>query len=80
MRGAEALLPGDPEVIEISLYRKYNRCVDGDLDVGSLAPDVPLLLVETGCSVNQSARKPKMLHSLLEASPQPLVILAGSYT
>ena len=80
MRKAEALLPGDPEVMEISLYRKYNRCVDGDLDVGSMAPDVPLLPVETGCSVNQSARTPKMLYSVLRESPQPLVLLVGSYT
>ena len=42
MRNAERLL--DPihhaEIREISLYRKYNRCKDGDLDVGDAAPDV----------------------------------------
>ena len=42
MRNAERLL--DPihhaEIREISLYRKYNRCKDGDLNVGDAAPDV----------------------------------------
>jgi hypothetical protein len=42
MRNAERLL--DPihhaEIREISLYRKYNRCKDGDLHAGDAAPNV----------------------------------------
>ena len=43
MRHATQLLPDDPEVIELSLYRKFNRCVDGNLDTGDCAPDAALL-------------------------------------
>ena len=42
MRTATYLLPDDPEVVEISLYRKFNRCVDGNLQVGDSAPDATL--------------------------------------
>lgn len=79
MRRAEALLPGDPEVKEISLYRKFNRCVDGDLAVGDVAPDAHLLSVGTGPGVGRGC-KATTVHSLLEASAQPLVLLVGSYT
>ena len=68
---------GDPEVKEISLYRKFNRCVDGDLVVGDVAPDAHLLPVGTG--VGRGCRA-TTVHSLLEAAPQPLVLLVGSYT
>ena len=70
---------GDPEVKEISLYRKFNRCVDGDLVVGGVAPDAHLLPVGTGTGVGRGS-KATTVHSLLEASPQPLVLLVGSYT
>jgi hypothetical protein len=71
MRLADKLLPDDPEVTEISLYRKYNRCRDGDLREGDHAPDVPLHLVADG--------KRTALHSLLNECT-PLVVFVGSYT
>jgi hypothetical protein len=43
MRQATQLLPGDEEVFELSLYRKFNRCVDGGLRAGDTAPDATLL-------------------------------------
>ncbi len=79
MRDAEALLPGDNEVIEISLYRKFNRCVDGKLSPGDAAPDAKLVAV--------GDERVTTVHSLLECSSgldethrKPLVVLAGSYT
>ena len=50
MRLATQLLPDDPEIVEISLYRKYNRCIDGNLKAGDRAPDAkltPLLPLST---------------------------------
>ena len=39
LRQAEWIFEGDAEqIIELSLYRKYNRMVDGDLIVGDPAP------------------------------------------
>ena len=90
MRLAESLLPGDQEVIEISLYRKYNRCIDGPLQTGDPAPDADLL------SLDQPGL-PTTLHSLLHdrsgwfpdgcgpaaaaaAAGRPLAVLVGSYT
>ena len=42
LRRAPELLPGDEEVFELSLYRKYNRCRDGNLRVGDPPPDAQL--------------------------------------
>jgi len=70
MRNAEALLPGDPEVREISLYRKYNRCRDGPLQVGDAAPNVHLHRLD-GTELK--------LHELMQGS-RKLVVIAGSYT
>lgn len=36
MRCAEVLLDGDPEVVQISHYRRYNRMRDGSLQVRPL--------------------------------------------
>lgn len=74
-------------VRNISLYRKYNRCVDGKLQVGDVPPDVTLVHSSTGKNVT--------LHSIIcghetgfsvgsnsnqMPSAAPLVIFAGSYT
>jgi len=100
MRGAETLpaIASNREDLErvrnISLYRKYNRCVDGMLRVGDMPPDATLVHGSTGKNV--------ALHSIIcghESSPGsllgglnpnsissqmplvlPLVIFAGSYT
>lgn len=71
MRQAHILLPNDPEINEISLYRKYNRCRDGDLKVGDKPPNVTLFDLKTKAQVSLLSFIPKM---------QPLVIIAASYT
>ena len=92
MRGAEGLLPTDPEVVEISLYPKYNRCVDGALHAGSPAPN-PLVHTLTPPSSPNKINKinninnikdnntpnPRPLLSLLRG-PRPLVLFAGSHS
>jgi hypothetical protein len=72
-RLAESLLPGDNEVVEISHYRKYNRCIYGTLCVGD-SPNPPLIDLNAshGCGVT-------MLHNLIH-NDQPCVLLVGSYT
>jgi len=71
MRCAESLLPGDEEVIEISLYRKFNRCKDGALAVGMSAPDAALY---------DLAGEPVALTTLMARDERPLCVFAGSYT
>jgi hypothetical protein len=84
MRRAEALLPGDAEVVKLSLYRKYNRCIDGPMQAGDAAPDADLLAL--------GGAAPTTLHALLRdrapwrpgtegpAGSRPLAVLVGSYT
>ncbi len=93
MRDAESLVQSNKgmsalaqqKIKQVSLYRKYNRCVDSPLQVGDVPPNVSL--VRGG---NTSSDMVK-LHSILEEScsdrtnlnpkhPLPLVIFAGSYT
>ena len=54
LRCAHALLPGDPEVTALSLYRRHNRCVDGVLAAGHAAPDVAIWPV---CAAAQATAK-----------------------
>lgn len=71
LRRAEDLLPEDAEIQEISLYRKYNRCRDGTLQVTHSPPDVMLVHLKTDENTT--------LHDIL-ANPLPTVVFAGSYT
>ncbi len=81
LRCAPALLPGDDEVPTLSLYRRHNRCVDGSLNVGDLAPDVELFPVcgsaRASCGLFSPSRG---LHSLLAGCARGLILIAGSYT
>jgi len=94
MRGAETL-PGiassreDLErVRKISLYRKYNRCVDGMLRVGDMPPDATLVHSSTGKNValhsiicgHESSSGSLLGGSNQKPSVLPLIIFAGSYT
>jgi hypothetical protein len=72
LRQAHVLLPDDPEVDEISLYRKYNRCRDGSSKVSDRPPNVNLLHFQSQNCVS--------LDSLLMEGNNPVVIFAGSYT
>ena len=70
LRHAETFLPWE-EIKELSLYRKFNRCRDGSLQVGDRPPSVTL---------NRSGDlKPIELRSRLDPK-RPTVLLAGSYT
>jgi len=71
MRRAESLLPGDKEVSEISLYRKYNRCRDGTLQVSDKPPNLSLWHFDSQQSVS--------LWDVL-STPKWTVVFAGSYT
>lgn len=72
MRSADTLLPGDDEVRQISLYRKYNRCKNGDLQEGDPPPDAPLIRVADGAKSSVAA--------ILSKSTLDQVFFVGSYT
>ncbi len=81
---AEALIPGDPEVIQLSLYRRHNRCTDGALTVGDAAPNVHLYPVSLAAkavarTVVCDDFENVSSHSMV-SSGRPLVLIAGSYT
>ena len=82
LRSAELLLNNNPQdvidVREISLYRKYNRCRDGDLSVGDAPPDARLVRVldQDIHRVDPNAS----VHGVLSSSSLPTVLLVGSYT
>jgi hypothetical protein len=59
-------------VKSISLYRKFNRCEDGGLSVGALAPD-PLL--HPLRAEGETCRLSSLVRGL-----RPLVLFAGSYS
>ena len=80
MRCAETLPQMRPqdvaEAIEISHYRKYNRCQDGNLQVGDPLPDVPLVRFRRGGGGELTS-----LHSALPSTPaSPVVVVAASYS
>jgi len=56
---------------DISLYRKYNRCKDGSLEVGDAPPDVSLVRMDG---------EQTSLHDFMPPLPSLLVVFAGSYT
>jgi len=78
MRGAEDLLPGDLEVREISLYRKFNRWMDGALRVGDAPPDVPLY--KFGGDLRRDPVATTLHAALPSLRAGPLVLFAGSYS
>lgn len=71
LRTAERLFPDDPEIKNISHYRKFNRAEQGDLYEGGPAPDVQVasLTGETFSLLKGQGRGQK-----------PLVMIAGSYS
>eukprot|EP00698_Gefionella_okellyi_P002070 TRINITY_DN1194_c0_g1_i1.p1 TRINITY_DN1194_c0_g1~~TRINITY_DN1194_c0_g1_i1.p1 ORF type:complete len:246 (+),score=38.08 TRINITY_DN1194_c0_g1_i1:106-843(+) len=76
LRAAQAMYPDDQEIREIALYIKYNRCRDGDLNVGDVAPNVALYPMD-----NQQFCVPEVPTPLwLLSREQPLVLIGGSLT
>jgi len=80
LRYAQDLLPGDIEVHEISLYRKYNRCRDGKLQVADAPPDVTLLSLNSNKERQSIVSIRELLLPATAPSQLPLVVFAGSYT
>ena len=83
LRNAESILRNNPQdlidVKKISLYRKYNRCRDGNLSVGDFSPNAPL--VRVCVDDDRQDYTNASVHGLLSLSPKmPLVLLVGSYT
>ena len=74
LRSAELLYPEQKQDIrQLSLYRKYNRMVDGNLNVGDVAPCVTVFDVTGNLVEIPVPKKAKDLEN--EA---PLVLIAGS--
>ena len=81
LRCAEALLPGDPDVKGLSLYRRFNRCVDGPLVAGTPAPNAwlrpvsptakALAAAATGGGGVGGETSRLSLHNLLASPPLP---------
>ena len=71
MRAADQLLPGDPEVSELSLYRKFNRCIDGNLNTGDLAPDAALIPLQPPRPPREPGAEATSLHALLRGDRAP---------
>ena len=73
LRHAEEYV-GAEKAKELSLYRRHNTCVDGDLNVGDFAPleRVPKLKVVNDEKILQVVNLADMR--------TPLVLLAGSHT
>lgn len=70
IRCAESILEGDEEVNSLSLYRRHNRCIDADLNIGDTAPDVRL--------VTMSKETVQLLDFV--SVEKPLIVITGSYT
>lgn len=64
------------EIVQLSLYRRHNRCVDGDLQVGDAAPSLLLQpLPRAGADLPPPVAMPPAA-----PSATPLVVFAGSYS
>jgi hypothetical protein len=92
LRSAQALFPGDKELLHQANYIKYNRLVLGDLRVGSAAPNVDLVqfsqtptknadseVKSDSISTSESFQTVKLLDIAAETK-QPLVVIAASYS
>ena len=90
LRCAETLLGPEhrEEVIKLSLYRRHNRCVDGSLKVGNLAPLHPLLhpvslaaqALTASLRADMCAPPVVCIGDFLTPGSPPLVLVCGSYT
>ena len=80
IRCAESLYANDAaklkEIREVSYYRKYNRCMDGNVMVDKQYPALPPLY-----ECNDSLNKIDLFDTFYIAlGKKPLVLLAGSYS
>ena len=63
---------------EISLYVKYNRARQGDLAVGSEAPNVPLVSIDGQEDHTGQAKVETTLLLANQKADRPLIVIAGS--
>ena len=77
------------EVVQISHYRRYNRCMDGTLQVGDPSPDVALFRLPncsaatpTTACVTTACVAPLVPCALSAVAPlsSPLLLVAASYS
>jgi hypothetical protein len=90
LRCAETLLGPEHRdtVVKLSLYRRHNRCVDGSLRVGDLAPLHPLLHpvslvaqnLASSLRVDMCDPPAVCIGDFLTPGSPPLVLVCGSYT
>jgi hypothetical protein len=95
MRCAESFARSDAEleeIVSLSLYRRHNRCVDGNLHVGHTAPELahPVHLFDTTLSsvplfehLNKLASAGSggiFRNPLAEKVMKPIVLFAGSWS
>ena len=70
-------------MVEISHYRKFNRCKDGNLAAGDVAPSVTIYALPTVTTPTTPTRANEgaatELLSLVQGM-RPLVLFAGSYS
>lgn len=83
LRSAERWL-GEERARELSFYRRHReRCRDGSLQIGDIAPlaHIPLLpLVVESASCGNAARNGGLDLSRLASQRSPLVLIAGSHS
>jgi hypothetical protein len=60
----------DPSILDLAVYLKYNRARKGALQVGDVAPNVPMTFLDGST---------KQLHDVVSVG-RPAVLIAGSYS
>jgi hypothetical protein len=70
------------EVVQISHYRRYNRCMDGTLQVGDHSPDVSLFRLPNCSAATTAGATPLVPCALSAVAPpsSPLLLVAASYS
>jgi len=90
LRTAESRFPDDAEIKELSHYRKFNRCKQGDLELGQAAPDVQVYDLDgKAMSIFDGIKTKEEKSNEIEFSAKrrrinsddsPIVLIAGSYS
>eukprot|EP00049_Salpingoeca_infusionum_P011160 m.192381 g.192381 ORF g.192381 m.192381 type:complete len:195 (+) comp14854_c0_seq3:5119-5703(+) len=80
IRCAETLFPEDPEIKDISFYRKYNKCTVGKYKLGDVVADVPLLTMDSLTPSTVQGCFDAIEDEAVGVASPPCVIITGSYT
>jgi len=79
LRSALSFYPNDAELQAIPFYSRYNRCQQGNLDVGSSVPDTPLIAIDG----SETSLQQHYISRCAELGLQPdvpMVLVGGSYS